>query len=105
MFLAVRTKTGYGVGLAVGATPLYQSEVSPPHSRVFLVGLHGVFIGAGYALAGWVGYACYNLEGNIQWRLPLALQVVAPALLLAGVFFLPESPRWRKCCLTLNPLF
>ncbi|RGP78260.1 hypothetical protein FLONG3_3575 [Fusarium longipes] len=94
MFLTMRTLTGIGVGLAVGTTPLYQSEVSPPHSRGLLVGLHGVFICTGYSLAGWVGYACYNLKGDIQWRLPMAIQVIPPALLLAGVYFLPESPRW-----------
>ncbi|SCV36687.1 related to sugar transporter [Fusarium fujikuroi] len=103
MFLAVRTLTGIGVGLAVGTTPLYQSEVSPPHSRGLLVGLHGVFICTGYALAGWVGYACYTLKGDIQWRLPMAIQVIPPALLLAGVYFLPESPRWRKNSLSLHP--
>lgn len=54
----------------------------------------GVLIGTGYALAGWVGYATYTMKGNIQWRLPLALQVVPPGLLLAGIFLLPESPRW-----------
>jgi MFS family permease len=41
MFLIFRMLTGFGVGMAVGAVPLYQSEVSPPHSRGFLVGLHG----------------------------------------------------------------
>jgi len=41
MFLIMRFFTGIGVGLIVGAVPLYQSEISPPHSRGFLVGLHG----------------------------------------------------------------
>ncbi|KAH9211650.1 hypothetical protein DL95DRAFT_305683 [Leptodontidium sp. 2 PMI_412] len=53
-----------------------------------------VLIGSGYALAGWVGYATYPMKGNIQWRLPLALQVVWPAKLITGTYFLPESPRW-----------
>ena len=46
MFLVMRFITGWGVGLIVGAVPLYQSEVSPPHSRGFLVGLHGTFLDA-----------------------------------------------------------
>lgn len=41
MFLIMRFVTGFGVGLIVGAVPLYQSEISPPHSRGLLVGLHG----------------------------------------------------------------
>jgi MFS family permease len=96
MYLAFRFITGFGVGLIVGAVPLYQSEVSPPHSRGLLVGLHGVLLAFGYSLAGWIGYACYTLTGNIQWRLPLGIQCVPPGLLLLGVYTLPESPRWRK---------
>lgn len=46
MFLVFRILSGFGVGMTVGAVPLYQSEVSPPHSRGFLVGLHGMFIPA-----------------------------------------------------------
>ncbi|KAG7412362.1 High-affinity glucose transporter [Fusarium oxysporum f. sp. rapae] len=94
MFLVMRFFTGVGVGLIVGAVPLYQSEISPPHSRGLLVGLHGVLIGTGYSIAGWVGYACYPLNGNLQWRIPLALQTVTPALLCIGTLLLPESPRW-----------
>ncbi|OQV02891.1 hypothetical protein CLAIMM_08008 isoform 4 [Cladophialophora immunda] len=54
----------------------------------------GVAIGAGSALAAWVGYGCYTMTGNIQWRLPLALQVVFPAILGLGIYTVPESPRW-----------
>ncbi|KAH7006628.1 general substrate transporter [Fusarium venenatum] len=94
MFLAMLFFTGMGVGQIAGAVPLYQSEISPPHSRGLLVCLHGVLIGTGYSIAGWVGYACYPLSGSLQWRIPLALQVVTPALLCIGTLFLPESPRW-----------
>jgi hypothetical protein len=59
----------------------------------------GVAIGAGSALAAWVGYACYVMTGNIQWRLPLALQMVCPAVLVLGIYTIPESPRWRKLLL------
>lgn len=41
MFIIFRLVTGFGVGMTVGAVPLYQSEVSPPKSRGLLVGLHG----------------------------------------------------------------
>ncbi|KAF9887180.1 hypothetical protein FE257_010434 [Aspergillus nanangensis] len=94
MFLVMRTITGVGVGLCVGCIPLYQSEISPPKTRGFLVALHGMIIGAGYSIAGWVGYACYPMEGDIQWRLPLGIQCIPPGILIVGVLMLPESPRW-----------
>jgi hypothetical protein len=65
--------------------------------------LKGVMISVGYSTAGWIGYACYPLEGNIQWRLPLGIQCIAPGILALGTYVLPESPRWcmrqaRPCC-------
>jgi hypothetical protein len=46
-------------------------------------------------MVGWVSLGTY-FESNpqIQWRLLLALQLVAPLILLAGSWLLPESPRW-----------
>jgi MFS family permease len=85
---------GMGVGMCVVITPLYQSEVSPAHSRGRLVGSHGFVLCIGYALAGWTGYGCYFLKSQVaQWRLCLALQVVPPLCLLLGTPWLPESPR------------
>lgn len=57
----------------------------------------GVVLVTGYAVAGWVGYACYFASNqSFQWRFPLALGCVWPVLLLAISPWLPESPRWRK---------
>jgi MFS family permease len=37
-----RIFTGMGIGIVLGAVPLYQAEVSPPHGRGLMVGLHGM---------------------------------------------------------------
>ncbi|KAF4967196.1 hypothetical protein F66182_17933, partial [Fusarium sp. NRRL 66182] len=75
--------------------PLYQSEISPPKIRGFLVGIHGVMLCLGYALASWIGLGFYfvNASGS-QWRLPLAIQCLPPLILSCGIYLLPESPRW-----------
>lgn len=45
--------------------------------------------------AGWTGLWCFFVKNpSVQWRLCLCLQVVAPAILLLGSPWLPESPRW-----------
>jgi hypothetical protein len=39
---------GMGVGMVNVITPLYQSEVSPAHSRGRMVGSHGFMLCVGY---------------------------------------------------------
>lgn len=97
MYIVMRFVTGVGIGALVTLVPLYQSEISPPVIRGLLVGMHGVLICVGYALASWVGLGFYfvNASGT-QWRIPLAIQCLAPLILAVGVLFLPESPRWRR---------
>jgi hypothetical protein len=46
-------------------------------------------------MAGFTGYGVFfEKNPHIQWRLCLALQIVAPLLLILGSPFIPESPRW-----------
>jgi MFS family permease len=85
----------FSAGMMNVVVPLYQSEISPPGDRGRLVGSHGFLIVMGYSVAGWTGLGCYfETNPQIQWRLCLALQVVAPLILIFGTPWMPESPRW-----------
>ena len=45
--------------------------------------------------SAWVGYGAYFSSNlTLQWRLPLALSCLAPVFIVAGVWYLPESPRY-----------
>ncbi|KPM38696.1 hypothetical protein AK830_g7864 [Neonectria ditissima] len=95
MFIAARFITGVGIGALVTLVPLYQSEIAPLRIRGLLVGMHGVMIGTGYALASWVGLGFFFVNASgAQWRIPLAIQCLPPLCLAAGVMMLPETPRW-----------
>ncbi|KAH7267975.1 hypothetical protein MRS44_011740 [Fusarium solani] len=95
MFLVGRALQGLGAGMIDTICPLYQSEVSPAHARGEMVGMHAVFLVAGYAGASWIGLGCYfEDDPTIQWRLCMAFQILAPLLLLLGSNWLPESPRY-----------
>ncbi|POR32522.1 Sugar transporter [Tolypocladium paradoxum] len=95
MFLVGRLLNGFGVGLITCVIPLYQSEISPPTQRGRLVGLHGFILVAGYSCGGWTSYGAYFTSNPaLQWRLPLAIQIIAPLILICGSPWLPESPRW-----------
>ncbi|KAL4862345.1 hypothetical protein BDV12DRAFT_190475 [Aspergillus spectabilis] len=95
MFLVGRLVNGFGVGLMNSVIPLFQSEISPAAQRGRLVGLHGFILVAGYSCGGWTTFGTYHTTNSaLQWRLPLALQILAPLLLLCGSPWIPESPRW-----------
>ena len=46
-------------------------------------------------LANWVGFACgFAPYGQVQWRLPLGIQILWGLILMAGLAtFMPHSPR------------
>ena len=47
-------------------------------------------------MSRWIGYGSLHAPNSsqFQWRFPLAFQTVPAFLLLVGMFFLPESPRY-----------
>ncbi|KAF2168607.1 hypothetical protein M409DRAFT_65513 [Zasmidium cellare ATCC 36951] len=95
MFIAGRAVTGFGVGGMVATIPLYLSEIAPPRRRGFLAGFTGVGIAVGVMMSSWVAVACfYAPQGDVQWRVPIALQIPwTPVLFLGLATFMPESPR------------
>ncbi|GAA6019156.1 hypothetical protein JCM10207_006563 [Rhodosporidiobolus poonsookiae] len=95
MFMVGRFISALGVGQLLAIVPTWQSEVADAGSRGLLVGMHGVAILIGYTSACWIGVAFYYVNaGGAQWRVPLAIQLLWPLCLAAGIFFVPESPRW-----------
>ena len=94
MMIAGRLIAGLVCGQILSIVPIYLAEVSPPKIRGFFVGLQGMLIAIGFALANWVGYAGSFASGDPQWRIPLAMQLPVPLVLMAGIFFIPFSPRW-----------
>jgi MFS family permease len=96
MFIFFRFVSGAGAFMILAAVPVWMNEVVPPSIRGVLVDIHGAALLFGYMLASWIGYGfyLYRPAGNIQWRAPLAFQVVWPTILLCGLWWMPESPRW-----------
>lgn len=109
MLCVARIVTGLGLGLLLPGAPLYQAEVAPPHARGLMVGVHACFLGGGLSFAQWIGVAFFHVGGQVSWRVPMGLLCIFPLLLLSLLWFLPESPRWRKsfngCLGTLLTLF
>ncbi|KAB8269767.1 general substrate transporter [Aspergillus minisclerotigenes] len=87
-------------GLAVGAAsmlvPLYTAECSPPHIRGRLVGIFEIGVQVGMCVGFWINYAVDQTmaPSTSQWLTPFAIQFIPGGLLIIGLLFLPESPRW-----------
>ncbi|KAL2355263.1 general substrate transporter [Cryomyces antarcticus] len=96
MILIGRIVSGWAVGLLSMAVPVYQSECAHPKMRGLIVGLTQQMIGVGFIVSTWVGYGCNHApdSSSVQWRFPLAFQALPSLLLLAGLVWLPESPRY-----------
>ncbi|KAF2642444.1 MFS transporter [Massarina eburnea CBS 473.64] len=94
-FIFFRFIAGAAAFMALAAIPIWMNEVVPVKMRAGLVDIHAVFLVLGYTVQGWVGFGFYFwTSGQNSWRPPLALQCAWPLLLLAGLYWIPESPRW-----------
>lgn len=70
------------------------AELSPPRMRGIVTDIHAVFMMLGYTIACYCGLAFYFVEGNNQWRGALSIQTVLPVIILCGIYWMPESPRY-----------
>lgn len=91
-----RVIAGFGIGGMSAITPVFVSENCPPAIRGRIAGLFQEFLVIGVTVAYWL---CYGVAQNIapstkQWRIPVGFQLVPAGLMMIGMFFLTESPRW-----------
>jgi len=82
---------GIGVGLASTVSPMYIAEVSPARLRGRMVVINQLAIVIGLSLSV---YVTYLLSFGGHWRWMFATMALPAAILLAGLFFVPRSPRW-----------
>ncbi|MGD8603575.1 MAG: sugar porter family MFS transporter, partial [Anaerolineales bacterium] len=89
--IAGRILVGIAIGAASFTAPLYISEIAPEDQRGRLVSLNQIALTSGIMVAYLVDY---SLSGAGAWRWMLGLAAVPAALLGAGMYFMPPSPRW-----------
>ena len=94
MFIVFRVVCGIGSGMIFTNTPVYMSEVSPPHTRGMLVGLHGVGVVTAYIMAAICALAFSFVTAEVQWRLVFIVLTAVGVIYLVSLYFIPESPRW-----------
>ncbi|MBS0626245.1 MAG: sugar porter family MFS transporter [Verrucomicrobia bacterium] len=86
-----RLIAGFGVGIGSVTAPLYIAEMAPSEKRGRYVSLNQLMITIGVLLAFIV---CFLYSEKQEWREMFAFGFLPLALLLLGLFFIPETPSW-----------
>ncbi|KAH7122635.1 high affinity glucose transporter RGT2 [Dendryphion nanum] len=94
LFIAGRFFAGLGVGLISALIPMYQSETSPKWIRGTIVGAYQLAITIGLFLAAIVNNSTKSRNDSGSYRIPVAIQFLWSIILVTGLFFLPETPRY-----------
>lgn len=91
-----RLLDGVGIGFASVVGPLYISEIAPAKIRGSLVSLNNVAITGGILVSYITNQiiASMAIGAGLSWRVMLGLGMAPAVILFAGIFFMPESPRW-----------
>ncbi|KAL4897404.1 general substrate transporter [Aspergillus ambiguus] len=93
-FVIGRVISGLGNGMDTATIPVWQSECSRAHNRGFLVCFEGAIIAVGTFVAYWIDFGLSYVDTSVQWRFPVAFQIVFAIFVTVGALMLPESPRW-----------
>ena len=91
VLVVFRVVLGLAVGAAALIVPLYLSEVAPTEIRGAVSSLNQLMIVVGILVAYIVNALLASSEA---WRLMLGLAVIPSIVLLIGMYFMPETPRW-----------
>ncbi|KAI7327202.1 general substrate transporter [Hortaea werneckii] len=91
-----RVVGGLGVGACSMLVPMYIAEMAPPTIRGRLVGLYEIFVQIGTCVGFWVNYgiAEHGPYGTASWMTPFGLQLIPGGVLIIGMLFMSESPRY-----------
>ncbi|XP_030950530.1 sugar transporter ERD6-like 6 [Quercus lobata] len=82
-----RLLEGFGVGIISYTVPVYISEIAPQNMRGGLGSVNQLSVTIGIMLA-------YVLGLFVEWRILAVLGMLPCTILIPGLFFIPESPRW-----------
>lgn len=92
--ILARLFLGVAIGTASFAVPLYIAEISPTKVRGTLVSLFQLMITIGILVSYFSDFLFANEADVTCWRPMFYVGVIPAIILLVGMIFMPESPRW-----------
>ncbi|CEP62208.1 sugar porter family MFS transporter LALA0_S04e10286g [Lachancea lanzarotensis] len=89
-----RIVSGLGVGGIAVLSPTLISETAPKHLRGTCVSFYQLMITLGIFMGYCTNYGTKTYSDSVQWRVPLGLCFMWAIFMVAGMIFVPESPRF-----------
>ncbi|RSL97329.1 hypothetical protein CDV31_013094 [Fusarium ambrosium] len=90
-----RIVSGLAVGITSSQVLVYLAELAPSDIRGRVVGIQQWSIEWGILIMYLISYGCsINVDGPAAFRIAWGIQAIPGFILLGGLFFFPESPRW-----------
>ena len=81
-------------GFTICVVPAYESETAPAELRGAIAATLQLWLGVGQVLGSAVTYSTSTGTSRASWLIPTGVQFIVPVLILVGLPFVPESPRW-----------
>jgi SP family galactose:H+ symporter-like MFS transporter len=94
LLIAMRVIIGVAIGITSYVAPMYIAEISPARRRGGLVTLNQLMITVGILVSYITDYFLSNDNNAASWRWMFLVGILPALVLLLGMFFLPETPRW-----------
>jgi len=96
MLMAGRFVLGFRAVLVQTVGPSHMADMAYPKCRGQLTGGSQACLFLGTIVSTWLEYALSFLKTNATfiWKLPMAVQGIPSIIILARVWFIPETPRW-----------
>lgn len=93
--VAGRVISGLAVGITSSQVCVYLAELAPARIRGRIVGIQQWAIEWGILIMYLIAYGCIKgVHSSASFRICWGIQGVPGLILLAALFFFPESPRW-----------
>ncbi|POR36998.1 Uncharacterized protein TPAR_02800 [Tolypocladium paradoxum] len=94
LLTAGRAILGFGVGNFSATSPLYIGEIAPESMRGPLLMCWQLTLSVSQIIAAGINRGMVSIDTAFAYRFPIGFQLLFPALVLSGIWFVPESPRW-----------
>ncbi|OJJ57440.1 hypothetical protein ASPSYDRAFT_69611 [Aspergillus sydowii CBS 593.65] len=97
VFYVGRLISGFGIGGTTFVIPQYLSECAPAAARGGIIGCFEIGVQVGTIIGFWINYGVeksVDPSGDRQWFIPITFQFIPATLMIIGLVFLCESPRW-----------